>query len=139
MKKWSAIFILIFFALLLSSCANSGSFFSSNVTSVELGEKNYQIIAKNISGTSSVGYVLGASYSIGGMSQCGGVYRVSGTGEIYKEALEDLWKNFEADYGAMQGESIALANVRYDADLLNLFIYAQLELTVRADVVKFIK
>ena len=63
--------------------------------------------------------------------------RVSGTGMIYKEALENLWKNFEATNGAIEGRRLALVNVRYDSDALNLFVYTRPKIMIRADVVEF--
>jgi len=123
--------------ILLSSCANSGAFLSMHQTSVELSENNYEIIATNISGESVVGYVFGVSYSVGAASQSFGLFRAEGTGEIYKEALENLWENYESAHGSVMGKSIALANVRYDTEMLNLFFYTELKVTVRADVVEF--
>ena len=137
MKKIIGIAAISLAFIWLSGCANGGAFLSSHQTNVELGENNYQIVANNVSGTSTVGYILGASYSLGGVSYSGGVVRVDGTGQIYNEAINSLWKNFESKYGSAKGESIALTNVRYDSEMLNLFFFTKLTVTVRADVVKF--
>jgi hypothetical protein len=56
---------------------------------------------------------------------------------LYKEALENLWKNFETTNGSVEGRRLALVNVRYDADALNLFVYTQPKIVIRADVVEF--
>jgi len=63
--------------------------------------------------------------------------RVDGTGMLYKEALDDLWKNYEAAHGPVEGKKLALINVHYDADILNLIVYTRPKITVRADVVEF--
>ena len=52
-------------------------------------------------------------------------------------ALENLWENYEAEHGEVEKGKLALTNVRYDADILNLIVYTQLKVTVRADVVEF--
>jgi len=139
MKKWLVVASMAVAFIWLSGCANGGAFLSSHQTTVELGENNYEIIANNVNGSSTVGYIFGASYSLGGVSYSGGLARVDGTGQIYNEAINDLWKNFEKKYGAAQGESIALANVRYDSEMLNLFFFTKLTVTVRADIVKFME
>jgi hypothetical protein len=56
---------------------------------------------------------------------------------LYKEALEDLWINYEKDHGATNGKRLALANIRYDTDILNLLIYTKVMVGVRADVIEF--
>ncbi len=56
---------------------------------------------------------------------------------LYAEALENLWSNFEAENGTVRDQSMALINIRYDTDILNLLVYSQLKITVRADVIEF--
>lgn len=63
--------------------------------------------------------------------------RVYGTGLLYKEALEDLWKNYETTYGSVEGKKLALINVRYDAEALNLIVYTRPKINIRADVIEF--
>lgn len=56
-----------------------------------------------------------------------------------KQALENLWKNFEAEYGSVIGKTLALVHIRYDADASNyLLLYYKMNVSVRADVVEFI-
>ena len=43
----------------------------------------------------------------------------------------------EADYGEVENGTLALTNVRYDSDILNLILYTQVKVTVRADIVEF--
>jgi len=137
MRRLHVLWLLLIAATVLTSCANSGAFMASHQTSVELGEKNYEIIAHSVTGESTVAYLFGGSFSIGNISRIDGLIRVDGTGEIYSEALNDLWLNFEDEFGSAKGESVALANIRYDSETINVFFYTQLDLTVRADVVRF--
>jgi hypothetical protein len=62
---------------------------------------------------------------------------VVGTGMLYQEALSDLWKNVEEKYGDVEGKSLALINIRYDSDCLNLILFTQAKVIVRADIVQF--
>ncbi|MCF7805976.1 MAG: hypothetical protein K9N46_16315 [Candidatus Marinimicrobia bacterium] len=128
--------IALFF---VSGCANSGAFLSSHQTSVELSEANYKIVATDVTGSSSLAFLMGASYSFGAASNAMGIFRVEGTGAVYQEALSDLWNNVKATAGSTEGEPIALANVRYDSEMLNLFFYTKLTVNVRADVIRFQK
>lgn len=132
------LFVAISVALLLAGCASSGKFQSMNVTNVELSEPNYRIVATNISGEASAGYLLGLSVSAGGEMQTGALLRVKGEGMLYKEALENLWHNFEAAHGSVAGRHLALINVRYDADAMNVLgLYTQPKISIRADVIEF--
>jgi hypothetical protein len=56
---------------------------------------------------------------------------------LYAEALENLWANFEMTGEEIEGQKLALTNVRYDSDILNLVIYTKVKVTVRADIVRF--
>jgi hypothetical protein len=124
-------------ALLLSGCASSGLFFSMNNTAVELSENNYEIVATNIAGEAEAGYLLGLSFSAGAATNTLALARVSGSGMLYKEALENLWKNYEEKHGSVVGKKLALVNVRYDSDALNLILYTSAKISIRADVVEF--
>ena len=120
-----------------TGCTNAGMFLSANVTDVELSEANYNIIATNITGSSSAGYIFGLSGGPGAQVSTLAIARVSGTGMLYQEALENLWKNYEKDHGPREDKKIALVNVHYDADILNLLLYTEVKLFIRADVVEF--
>ena len=124
-------------ALLLSGCASSGLFFSMNNTAVELSEDNYEIVATNVSGEAEAGYLLGVSFSAGAATNTLALARVSGSGMLYMEALEELWKNYEEEHGSVIGKKLALVNVRYDSDALNLLLYTSAKISIRADVVEF--
>lgn len=128
---------VVLLALLLAGCTNTGAFLSANQTIVNLNEGNYRISATNISGEAASGYILGLSYSTGLTASTLAIARVSGSGMLYAEALEDLWSNFEAEYGTVRDQRMALVNVRYDTDILNLVLYSKVKITVRADVIEF--
>jgi len=136
-KKLFLSFALLVSLIILSSCANNGMFVGLNQTSVELGEANYEIVASNVLGQSQAGYVLGFSAPLGAATNTFAVARVNGTGMLYKEALEDLWKNFEAEHGKIDGRKLALANLRYDSEALNLVVYTEVKVFIRADIIEF--
>ncbi len=123
--------------LFLTGCTTSGAFLSLNQTQVNLEQANYTITATNVTGYAESAYVLGLSYSTGLSATTIAAGRVEGTGMLYKEALEDLWINYEKDNGSINGKRLALANVRYDTDILNLIIYTKVMVGVRADIVEF--
>ena len=136
-KKLFLAVVLVVSLLILSSCSNNGMFVGLNQTSVELGEANYEIVASNVLGQSQAGYVLGFSAPLGAATNTFAVARVNGTGMLYKEALEDLWKNFEAEHGKIDGRKLALANLRYDSEALNLVVYTEVKVFIRADIIEF--
>ena len=138
MKTLAKLTVLIFSSLLLfTGCSTSGMFASINTTNVELRQANYKIIAKNINGEAEAGYLFGFTMPAGSATNVLALIRVSGTGLLYKEALESLWKNYEEKYGAVEGEKLALVNVRYDTDASNFILYTGAKVHVRADVVRF--
>ena len=124
-------------AVVISGCTSSGAFVAANQTIVNLNEGNYTLTATNVSGESEAGYILGVSYSSGFLANTLAIARVEGTGMLYAEALEDLWNNYEMNHGAVGDKKLALANVRYDADMLNFILYTKVKVIVRADVVEF--
>jgi hypothetical protein len=128
---------VLFTAVILAGCSNTGAFLSGNQTILNLNEGNYSIAATNITGESESAYVFGLSYSTGLMATSFAIARVEGSGQLYADALENLWANFESEYGSVTNQKLALANVRYDTDILNLFFYTKVRLIVRADVVEF--
>jgi hypothetical protein len=139
MKKISCVLFFVSAVLLVtaSGCASGGMFTAGNVTEVQLQRNNFKIVARGVTGESKVGYLFGVSMSVGAVTNTFALLRVDGTGMLYKEALENLWKNYEAEHGKIEGKRLALVNVRYDADVLNLFVYTQPKIMIRADVVEF--
>lgn len=137
MKTYLRISLCVLIAAMFAGCASGGMFTASNITEVQLQKNNFIIVARNVSGEAEAGYLFGSTFSLGMMTNTVAVLRVSGTGMLYKEALEDLWKNYEAVHGPVEGKKLALVNVRYDADALNLFVYTRPKVMIRADVVEF--
>jgi hypothetical protein len=129
--------LILFAALILAGCTSSGAFLSANQTIVNLNEGNYTIAVTNVTGESESAYVFGLSYSTGLAASTFAIARVEGTGMLYSEALENLWANFETTNGTVRDQKLALVNVRYDTDILNLFVYTKVRVTVRADVIEF--
>lgn len=123
--------------VLFTGCTSSGAFLSANQTIVNLNEGNYTITATDIAGEAEADYIFGVSYSNGLVANTFAIARVGGTGALYAEALESLWQNYEADHGMSKERKLALTNVRYDADILNLLFYNKIKVTVRADVIEF--
>ena len=128
---------ILFAAFIVTGCSNTGAFLSANQTIVNLEEGNYTIAATNVMGESESGYILGLSYSTGLTAVTLAIARVDGSGMLYAEALDELWKNYESAHGPVTNQKLALANVRYDTDILNLVLYSKVRLTVRADVIEF--
>ncbi len=96
-------------------------------------------MATNVSGESQAGYLLGISRPNRSAPNTLALLRVNGEPMLMKQALENLWKNFEAEYGSVIGKTLALVNIRYDADASNyLLLYSKMNVSVRADVVEFI-
>lgn len=133
--------LLLTLALLVmvTGCTTSGIFSSTHLTNVELSESNYRIVAKNVGGEASAEYILGISGAFRGEMQSFALVRINGEGMLYQEAIDNLWSNFEAQYGrSVEGERFALVNVRYDSDALNLLLYTKPIVAIRADVIEFV-
>ena len=128
---------LLVFAISFAGCTNSGAFIAANQTIVNLNEGNYSLKATDIQGEAEAGYILGLSYSNGLTTNTLAIARVDGTDKLYAAALENLWKNYAGDHGSIDNEKLALTNVRYDADILNLVLYTKVKVTVRSDVIEF--
>jgi len=122
---------------LTSGCATSGVLISNNSTVVQLSQPNFKIVATSVSGQAQTGYLFGASFGIGMYAQTFALIPLQKDRMLYRMAIEDLWKNFEARYGKAEGRQLALVNMRYDTEALNVFFYTSPKLTVIADVVEF--
>ena len=129
--------LLIVLAGVLSGCFTSGAFLAGNVTNVQLTEGNYEVVATDVHGSATAGYLLGVSGGLGPSTTALSVARVSGDGQLYRAALDNLWAQVRDQHGDVEGERLALVNVRYDVSALNLILYTQPTVTVRADVVEF--
>ncbi|MFH1569929.1 MAG: hypothetical protein ABIL09_18190, partial [Gemmatimonadota bacterium] len=80
MRQVTTGFLLVA-ALALSGCAQAGFLAAGNLTSVELAEPNYAIVATGVAGQSSAAYLVGVGFSRGPVTQSVSLFRVSGTGE----------------------------------------------------------
>ncbi len=129
--------LFLSFLLFIYGCSTSGMFTSINSTNVELRQANYKIVATNISGEADAGYLIGVTIPSGPVTNTLAFVRVNGTGMLYKEALENLWENYEKKYGKVEGERLALVNVRYDTDASNFILYTSAKIYIRADVIRF--
>ena len=135
-RRWTYV-LLVLVGAAVSGCAQAGMFLAANLTQVELAEGNYRIAAIDVHGEAEAAYLLGLSFSTGMRTQTVALLRVEGTGLLYKEAMDALWADFEDQNGPVVGRSLALVNVRYDSDNLNLVLYTRAKLSIRADVVEF--
>lgn len=133
------LFPAVLAGILFSGCASSGFLNSTNVTNVELSRANYKIVATSVTGTAKAGYLFGTSFGVGLYTQTIALIPLTPDRMLYKNAVMDLWKNFETKYGSPVGRKLALVNLRYDSETLNVFVYTKPTLTVIADVVEFIE
>ncbi|MDR8394490.1 hypothetical protein NC796_25315 [Aliifodinibius sp. S!AR15-10] len=136
MKKYLSV-IAILALVLLEGCTNSGAFVATNRTSVNLQENNFTIVAANMSGEAESEYILGLSYSYGMMANTIAIARIQGSEMLYADALQNLWDRYEEEHGSIEGANLALANVRYDADIINALVYTKVKVMVRADIIEF--
>ena len=139
MKK--ILFLMFVFGLLvlLSGCGTGGTFQSSYVTSVELSQPNFNIVAKDLNGTAMQGYLIGVSIAQGSDIGTFGLVKVAGVEKLYDTAIKDLWSNYQEKYGEIEGKKLALVNIRQDSEVLNTLVYTQVKYFISADVVEFIE
>jgi hypothetical protein len=139
MKKTTLISaaILLAFIITTSGCFTSGAMVSTNSTMVQLSQPNFKVIATNVTGQAKADYLFGASIGIGMYAQTYALIPLQKDRALYKKAIEELWKKFESTYGKSEGRRLALVNLRYDTEALNVFFYTSPRLTVIADVVEF--
>jgi hypothetical protein len=135
-----ALFSFIIASLIfLSGCTAGGSFLANNVTSVELSDPNFEIVARNVEGHAQADYLIGFSFSTGFVANTFALVRVGGTAKLYDDAIQNLWKNYREQHGDTEGKNLLLVNIRYDTDILNLFVYTQTDLYINADVIEFVE
>jgi hypothetical protein len=137
MKKSISILSFIAFVSILGGCASTGLTASTHLTNVGLSSNNYRIVATNVSGEASSAGILGASIGVGvGASQFA-LIPITSNRALYKNAMQNLWANYEAKNGSAVDHTLALVNLRYDAETLNTFFYTKVKIVVIADVVEF--
>ena len=140
MRSLTRLFALAFVGMMLAGCTSTGLFRTGSFTTVELSESNFHIVATNVYGEAEAAYLLGVSGAVGSEMRTVALIRLEGDGQLYRAALEDLWRNFEREHGSIEGRSIALVNVRYDSDAQNVLgLYTRPKISIRADVIEFTK
>ena len=137
MLKKTDVLVVLLGALLLSGCTTGGAFLAQNLTNVDLSEDNFDIVARDVMGSAYADYLLGVSSSTGAVSNTFALVRVGGTAMLYNDAVNDLWRDFEENYGSAEGRNLVLANIRYDTDILNLLVFTKTTLYIHADVIEF--
>ncbi|MEQ9377641.1 MAG: hypothetical protein RIG68_20815 [Imperialibacter sp.] len=138
MKKSNSILAMAtIIALMLGGCASTGVTTSGHLTNVELSSPNFRIVATNVSGEASNKGVFGVSYGFGMAASQLALIPLGNDRLLYKNAMKQLWDNFEAANGPVTNRKLALVNVRYDSESLNVFFYTKVTAVVVADVVEF--
>lgn len=137
MKKRMFILPAFVVLILMSSCASSGLTASSHVTNVQLTNANFKVIAINVTGEASSEAILGVSYGVGLATTQLSLIPLTDERMLYKNAIKNLWADFETKNGPTGNRRLALVNVRYDSEALNLFVYTKVTTAIVADVVEF--
>lgn len=135
--RMKIVLLLAATAFLATGCMTNGMFVSMNQTNVQLSEPNYEIVAANVNGQASAGYLIGLSYGMGPAAGTIALIRIQGDGLLYDQAIKNLWDNYKEKHGSIEGKKLALTNVRYDTDNLNLLVYTKASISVRADIIEF--
>lgn len=138
MKSAFAILVLLLCAP-LTGCFTAGLFAAANLTEVKLEQANFVIVAPNSSGEAEAGYLIGISFSSGLSTTTIALVPIQGMGELYKEAMENLWAKFEDEHGPIGTRKLALTNVRYDGIVLNTLVYTKVKASIRADIIEFVE
>jgi hypothetical protein len=136
-QKLMILFLSLALLIGLNSCYTGGSFISQNVTNVELSNPNFKIVEKDLEGSASADYLFGMSYSTGFLLNTFAIARIGGPAKLYDTAIQNLWDKYEEKHGNRQEKKLALINVHYDSDILNLIIYTKTKLFITADVIEF--
>lgn len=129
--------VLLAGMVLLSNCTSTGIYHTTSATLVELTQPNYKIIANSLTGQAKSEYLLGYSFGVGMFTHSMALIPLTKDRALYKNAIEDLWKNYEMKFGSPVGKKLALINVRYDSEFLNVFVYTSPKLIIIADVIEF--
>jgi hypothetical protein len=128
---------LLAISMLLNGCASTGLTASNHITNVQLTNPNFRIVATNVSGEASSKAMIGISYGLGMATTQLALIPLTDDRMLYRTAMKNLWSNFEAMNGNVSNRKLALVNIRYDSESLNLFLYTKVTTVVVADVVEF--
>jgi hypothetical protein len=138
MRK-SLLVLLVVLAVTMTGCGTMGSFRANNTTNIELSEANFNIVARDVQGSATQGYLLGVSYPQISDVATFGLIKVSGVEKLYDAAVKALWDDYREKYGSTEGRNLLLINVRQDSETLNTFFYTEATLFITADVVEFVE
>ena len=108
MKKTFFLLVSITLIALLSGCGTAGAFHTNHVTSVELSKANFNIVARDLHGSSMQGYLFGASISQGSDVGTFALVKIAGVEKLYDTAIKNLWKNYREKYGDPEGKKLHL-------------------------------
>lgn len=137
MKKHFISLSILISSLIFYGCASSGIHTSGSLTQVELSSANYSIVATSVRGRASAEYLFGGSFGAGMYNQTLALIPLTKDRALYNLAMTDLWKKFEEKNGNVTGRKLALVNLRYDTEALNLFFYTKPTVSIVADVIEF--
>lgn len=129
--------VLFGVSVFLGGCGSTGLTASGHVTNVQLSGPNFRIVATNVSGEASSKAILGVSYGLGMTTTQLALIPLSPDRLLYKTAMKNLWSGFETSNGPVASRKLALINVRYDSESLNLFLYTKVTTVIVADVIEF--
>lgn len=139
MKKIILSLVSITLLVSLSGCGTGGAFRANHITNVELSQPNFNIVARDLQGSSMQGYLIGASYSQGSDVGTFAFFKITGVEKLYDAAIKELWNNYREKYGDTEGKKLALVNIRQDSEVLNTIVYTQAKYFITADVVEFVE
>ncbi len=137
MQKAKVLLIIVVLVALASGCGTMGAFHANNVTNVELSEANFNIVAREVQGSATQGYLFGFSVQQYSDVTTFGIIKISGDDKLYNTAINSLWDNYRERYGETEGRNLVLVNIRQDTKTLNTLVYTQADLFITADVVEF--
>ncbi|MGC1243982.1 MAG: DUF6567 family protein [Chryseosolibacter sp.] len=137
MKTLALLTVLLLMLILVNGCTSTGVTASSHVTNVQLTEPNFRMVMPNVSGEAASDAILGLSFSFGMATSQVALIPLSKNRMLYQAAMKKLWENFEAANGPVSGRRLALTNLRYDSDCLNVIVYTKAKTVIVADVVEF--
>ncbi|MEM7548685.1 MAG: DUF6567 family protein [Bacteroidota bacterium] len=115
MKKLVSMLSSIVLVSMLGGCASTGLTVSSHRTDIELSENNYKVIATNVIGEADSDGIIGLSFGVGQGALQFSLIPIERNRTLYKNAMENLWSNFEVKNGSPINRTLALVNVRFDS------------------------
>lgn len=137
MKNEISTILFLGICVMMAGCGSTGLTASAHITNVQLTSPNFKVVATNVSGQASSRAVLGVSYGLGPGATQFALIPLTNDRALYKRAMKDLWANFESSNGSAPNRKLALVNLRYDSESLNLLFYTTVTTVIVADVIEF--